>query len=162
MRTARDALAAGRPVLVQVPRRGYVPALACAARPHAGPVPALLRAARRWLGPGRRRPAGGAAGRPADWRCPRCDGDRLRAVVVGSARTAEELGRAFPGVPVLHVRRGERVLAEVPDGPAVVVATPGAEPVAAGGYGAALLLDGWALLSRARPAGRRGGTAPLG
>src|SRR4029079_18498257 len=29
------------------------------------------------------------------------------------------------------------------------VATPGAEPVAAGGYGAALLLDGWALLSRA-------------
>jgi primosomal protein N' (replication factor Y) len=29
-----------------------------------------------------------------------------------------------------------------------VVATPGAEPVAAGGYGAALLLDGWALLSR--------------
>jgi primosomal protein N' (replication factor Y) len=28
------------------------------------------------------------------------------------------------------------------------VATPGAEPVAAGGYGAALLLDGWTLLSR--------------
>jgi primosomal protein N' (replication factor Y) len=30
----------------------------------------------------------------------------------------------------------------------VVVATPGAEPVADGGYGAALLLDGWALLGR--------------
>jgi primosomal protein N' (replication factor Y) len=29
-----------------------------------------------------------------------------------------------------------------------VVATPGAEPVADDGYGAALLLDGWALLSR--------------
>ena len=29
------------------------------------------------------------------------------------------------------------------------MATPGAEPVADGGYGAALLLDGWALLSRA-------------
>jgi primosomal protein N' (replication factor Y) (superfamily II helicase) len=28
------------------------------------------------------------------------------------------------------------------------VATPGAEPVAGAGYGAALLLDGWALLSR--------------
>jgi primosomal protein N' (replication factor Y) (superfamily II helicase) len=40
------------------------------------------------------------------------------------------------------------VLATVPAGPALVVATPGAEPVAAGGYGAALLLDGWALLSR--------------
>jgi primosomal protein N' (replication factor Y) len=40
------------------------------------------------------------------------------------------------------------VLATVPGDPALVVATPGAEPVAAGGYGAALLLDGWALLSR--------------
>jgi primosomal protein N' (replication factor Y) len=39
-------------------------------------------------------------------------------------------------------------VAEVPDEPAVVVATPGAEPVCPGGYGAALLLDGWALLSR--------------
>jgi primosomal protein N' (replication factor Y) len=32
--------------------------------------------------------------------------------------------------------------------PALVVATPGAEPVADGGYLAALLLDGWALLGR--------------
>jgi primosomal protein N' (replication factor Y) len=31
----------------------------------------------------------------------------------------------------------------------VVVATPGAEPVADGGYGAVLLLDTWALLTRA-------------
>jgi primosomal protein N' (replication factor Y) len=36
----------------------------------------------------------------------------------------------------------------VPGDPAVVVATPGAEPVAACGYAAALLLDGWALLGR--------------
>jgi primosomal protein N' (replication factor Y) len=72
----------------------------------------------------------------------------MRAVVVGSARTAEELGRAFPGVPV-RASGGERVLADVPAEAALVVATPGAEPVARGGYGAALLLDGWALLSRA-------------
>lgn len=71
----------------------------------------------------------------------------MRASVVGSARTAEELGRAFPGVAV-RVSGADRVLAEVPAGPALVVATPGAEPVADGGYGAALLLDGWALLSR--------------
>src|SRR6202012_6113030 len=32
--------------------------------------------------------------------------------------------------------------------PALVVATPGAEPRAVGGYGAALLLDSWALLGR--------------
>lgn len=73
----------------------------------------------------------------------------MRAVVIGARRTAEELGRAFPGAPV-RTSGGDRVLAEVPAQPALVVATPGAEPVPAGpGYGAALLLDGWALLSRA-------------
>ena len=36
----------------------------------------------------------------------------------------------------------------MPGDPALVVATPGAEPVATGGYGAALLLDAWALLGR--------------
>ena len=46
-----------------------------------------------------------------------------------------------------HIRR-RRDGGPVPGEPAVVVATPGAEPVADGGYGAALLLDGWALLGR--------------
>jgi primosomal protein N' (replication factor Y) len=146
-RTTRDALAAGHPVLVQVPRRGYVPALACArdrtparcavcAGPLAAPSERGIPACR-WCG------------RPAqDWACPTCGGRRLRAVVVGAGRTAEELGRAFPGAAV-RTSGGERVLAEVDDEPAVVVATPGAEPVCPGGYGAALLLDGWALLARA-------------
>ena len=57
--------------------------------------------------------------------------------------------RAFPGVPVRTSGRDE-VLATVPDEAAVVVATPGAEPVPEkGGYGAVLLLDTWALLTRA-------------
>jgi primosomal protein N' (replication factor Y) len=43
---------------------------------------------------------------------------------------------------------GPHVLAAVPAEPALVIATPGAEPVAQGGYAAALLLDGWALLGR--------------
>ena len=84
----------------------------------------------------------------ADWRCPHCRGAELRSAVVGSRRTAEELGRAFPGVPVRTSGAGE-VLADVPPRPALVVSTPGAEPVAVDGYGAAVLLDGWALLSRA-------------
>ena len=42
----------------------------------------------------------------------------------------------------------DEVLDSVPAGPALVVATPGAEPVAAGGYGAVLLLDTWVLLGR--------------
>jgi primosomal protein N' (replication factor Y) len=69
-------------------------------------------------------------------------------VVVGARRTAEELGRAFPGVTVRTSGR-DAVLPQVPAEPALVVATPGAEPVAVGGYGAVLLLDAWALLGRA-------------
>jgi primosomal protein N' (replication factor Y) len=67
--------------------------------------------------------------------------------VVGARRTAEELGRAFPRA-VVRTSGRDGVLAAVGPEPALVVATPGAEPVAEGGYAAALLLDGWALLSR--------------
>src|SRR6185503_12531998 len=83
----------------------------------------------------------------AAWHCPECGGFRLRARIVGARRTAEELGRAFPAVPVRTSGR-EHVLDTVPDTPALVVSTPGAEPVAEGGYAAALLLDGWAMLGR--------------
>ncbi|MEU6794598.1 primosomal protein N' [Nonomuraea wenchangensis] len=84
----------------------------------------------------------------AAWRCPSCGSPHLRAVVIGARRTAEELGRAFPSVPVRTSGR-DGVLATVPGSRALVVATPGAEPVAEGGYAAAVLLDGWALLGRA-------------
>jgi primosomal protein N' (replication factor Y) len=42
------------------------------------------------------------------------------------------------------------VLTDVPAEPVLVVSTPGAEPVAADGYGAVLLLDAWAALGRAQ------------
>jgi primosomal protein N' (replication factor Y) len=72
----------------------------------------------------------------------------LRAGVVGAGRTAEELGRAFPGATVRTSGGSAPVLDRVAGRPDLVVATPGAEPPADGGYGAALLLDGWAMLSR--------------
>ena len=64
---------------------------------------------------------------------------------VGALRTAEELGRAFRGVPVIS-SAGDHVRASVGAEPALVVATPGAEPVAFGGYAAALLLDADSML----------------
>ncbi len=144
-RTARDALDHG-PVLVQVPRRGYLPSLACIrcrtpARCAQCSGPLALSSGHavpycRWCG----RPAG-------RFSCRECGATKLRASVTGAARTAEELGRAFPGVVVRTSGRDE-VLATVGSDPALVVATPGAEPVAGGGYAAALLLDGWALLDR--------------
>jgi primosomal protein N' (replication factor Y) (superfamily II helicase) len=145
-RTARDGLTRG-PVLVQVPRRGYAPRLACercraparCARCH-GPLAAVSA--------GEPLRCGWCGTEAPDWRCPECGGARLRAVVVGARRTAEELGRAFPAVPVRTSGR-DHILDTVPDRPALVVSTPGAEPVPEGpGYAAALLLDGWALLGR--------------
>ncbi|MEW9548688.1 primosomal protein N' [Nonomuraea sp. NPDC050783] len=235
-RALRHGLDGGGPVLVQVPRRGYLPALAChhcrtparcvlpptrtllvppAVPPSGGPAPdgpgpiaipllapagslsgapgrspsgahsrASSGSAARWPDerplpgePGQGDPAGlplEAGGAPAAschgplalrgghaapycrwcgrvdaaWRCPSCGSPRLRAVVIGARRTAEELGRAFPSVPVRTSGR-DGVLATVPATRALVVATPGAEPVAEGGYAAAVLLDGWALLGRA-------------
>jgi primosomal protein N' (replication factor Y) (superfamily II helicase) len=150
---ARRALAAGAPVLVQVPRRGYVPSLTCArcrapARcAHcAGPLGISPRP-----GPGGARiPACRWCARPAaTFDCPHCHGTKLRAAVVGESRTAEELARAFPGATVRTSGSTSGVLAAVSGRPALVVATPGAEPVAEGGYGTALLLDSWALLGRA-------------
>ena len=147
---ARGAMAAGRPVLVQVPRAGYQPWLACARCRE----PARCR---HCAGPLERRGGDGSGGLPqcrwcgraeGAFRCPACAGQRLRAAVVGAGRTAEELGRAFPGSTVRRSGGGAPVLATVPARPELVVATPGAEPVAVGGYGAALLLDGWAQLGR--------------
>jgi primosomal protein N' (replication factor Y) len=62
-------------------------------------------------------------------------------------RTAEELGRAFPGKTVI-TSAGDQVKAGIGAAKALVVATVGAEPVADGGYAAALLLDGDSLLRR--------------
>ncbi len=144
-RAAKAALQAG-PVLVQVPRSGYLPALSCA------DCRAAVRCAhcRGVMGIGARDGVlvCGWCGRDAPvagFRCSHCDGDRLRTAVVGSSRTAEELGRAFPGVPVISSSAGE-VTARVGAAPALVVATPGAEPLAESGYAAALLLDAWALV----------------
>jgi primosomal protein N' (replication factor Y) len=153
LRTARAALESG-PVLVQVPRRGYLAAIACGrCRAQARCVAVVggatcngpLRLAGQHATPDCRW-CGALA---TSWRCAGCGHDRLRAIVTGATRTAEELGRAFPGVKV-RTSGGDLVLPTVPDEPALIISTPGAEPLAGPGpgYAGALLLDGWALLGR--------------
>lgn len=144
-REARSALERG-PVLVQVARPGYSPRLTCqdcrqvarCARcdgplgvASAKATPACL-----WCG-----------ALAAQWKCQNCDGTRLRLAGQGASRTAEDLGRAFPGVKII-VADGERPILSVSSEPALVIATRGAEPVAAGGYRAVLLLDGDKMLAR--------------
>jgi len=142
-RLVRDALATG-PVLVQNPRAGYATTLACVrcrtpARCTVCQGPLAIAAA---TSP----PSCGWCGTVHQaWACPECGDHGLRAPVVGEARTAEELGRAFPG-SLVRMSAGDRVLAEVDADPAIVVATPGAEPVAVGGYAAVVLLDTWLTL----------------
>lgn len=144
-RQAREALAKG-PVLVQVARPGYAPGLRCAECGEAARC-------RRCTGPLRQRSAGGVptctwCGTPdRAWSCPTCGSRRFRTSGAGSTRTADQLGRAFPGTRVI-VSDGERPLLEVDDRPALVVATRGAEPFAPGGYACVLLLDGERMLAR--------------
>ncbi|WAB83374.1 primosomal protein N' [Microcella daejeonensis] len=144
-RTVAAALDEG-PVLVQVARPGYAPRLACAdcgetarctacqgpiAQKRQGATPAC-----QWCG-----------ALAVEWRCNRCEGERWRTVGSGSGRTADELGRAFPGARII-VADGEAGVQHVPAGRTLVVATRGAEPVAEGGYRAVLLLDGERMLAR--------------
>ena len=143
--TARKALESG-PVLVQVARPGYAPRLACAdcgqtarcprcegplAQKSKQSVPACL-----WCG-----------ALAVNWRCSNCESEKLRFIGTGATRTAEDLGRAFPGVRVI-IADGERTILTVGPEPALVIATRGAEPVAAGGYRAVLLLDGERMVAR--------------
>lgn len=134
---ARGALETG-PVLIHVPLAGYLRAVRCAAcqavvrcRHCGGP-----------LGIG----AGGSVscgwcGRHQVVTCPACGSGRLAAFSVGSERTSDEIARAFPGVPVLLSNARIGITATVDDRPRLVIATPGSEPIAEGGYAAALVLD---------------------
>lgn len=165
--TIRSGLSAG-PVLVQVPRAGYLTSLVCqdcrepvrctfchgptragridhprddqAGVDHAGVDHArdqMIMLSCRWC-----------ARLLPQWQCQNCGSRRWRAPVVGAARTAEELGRAFPSTTVRQSMGGS-ILDQVPGSPALVVATPGAEPTADGGYAAAVLLDAGLMVLRA-------------
>ena len=147
-RTARAQLSHG-PVLVQVARSGFVPALICQRCgtrqqcPHChGPLSAPAHHSQsrtlrcRWCGLHHRR-----------HRCAECGATEFRAGSRGADRTAQELGRAFPGINVIS-STADHPVSEVGPDPALVVSTPGMEPVAEDGYTAALLLDGNAQLSR--------------
>lgn len=140
---ARDATAEG-PVLIQVARPGFAPTLVCGQCR----VPARCRACGGPLGARHRgaAPVCGWCARTAHaWTCTACGSEKVRLAASGTERTADELGRAFPGVRVI-VADGTHPVDSVDDRPALVVATRGAEPRAVGGYRAIVLLDGARML----------------
>ena len=143
-RVLRDALERG-PVLVQVSRPGFTPQVVCATcrTPHrCATCRSLLSGSR----------DGTIVCRvcgltPIGLKCSHCSGRETAWSGVGSVRTADELGRAFPGVPVV-VADGEHRALEVPRRASLVIATRGAEPIVAGGYEAVLIVDGDKELQR--------------
>ncbi len=141
----RTALSQG-PVLVQVPRAGHSAGLSCQRCGEAARC-------RKCRGPLRSQRQGRlecawCGFEPPRWECEFCHHQQLRAPIVGAVRTAEELGRAFPGVVAIN-SSAAMIRSDVPDAAAIVVATPGAEPSAPSGYAGVLLLDTELMLMRA-------------
>ena len=133
----KESLPSG-PILVSVGRRGYIPAFLC--------VDCGERAACSCGGaihqgngnlPGEQLSCGrcGTTG----WRCV-CGGTKIKALAIGAERTAEELGRAFAGTPVVWSQQ-EHVVTDVDSQSRIVVATQGAEPIAEDGFAAVIVLD---------------------
>lgn len=137
---AARAAAQDSPVLVQVASPGFSPAVVCSTCREiaqctqcGGPLGLKREGSTpqcRWC-----------QAMATAWSCHDCQGSTWQPVGFGAERTAAEIGKAFPGVPIL-VADAEAGLEFVDSKPRIVIATVGAEPVAHYGYGAVLLLDG--------------------
>ena len=132
------------PVLVQVARRGYGLSLTC----DRCRTPATCECGGPLQSAGTRVQCTICGADSHGWRCRECDSAKLRANAIGHERTAEELGRAFPGIRI-RVSDGSRPINRIGAEPELVVSTAGVEPEAEGGYAAVLLLDATAQLARA-------------
>jgi primosomal protein N' (replication factor Y) len=126
------------PVLFVAPRKGYGNALLCA---HCRNVALCkcggrLSVASKGLAP---TCVHCGTGFPL-WRCSYCDRDKQYLAGRGIDRAAEEISRAFPGYPVV-ISAGDVIKESVDAKPALVLATPGAQPYVQGGYAGVVVLD---------------------
>ena len=126
------------PVLFVAPRKGYGNALLCA---HCRNVALCkcggrLSVSSKGLAP---TCVHCGTGFPS-WKCSYCDRDKQYLAGRGIERAAEEISRAFPGFPVV-ISAGDVIKDSVDSSPALVLSTPGAQPLAEGGYAAVVVLD---------------------
>ena len=80
-----------------------------------------------------------------DWKCTFCGDTRPFVISKGIERTAEEIGKAIPKIPIL-VSSGNKQIDVVPSGRHIVIATTGSEPN--GIYSAIVMLDGEKIFNR--------------
>ncbi|MDP9805450.1 primosomal protein N' (replication factor Y) [Trueperella bonasi] len=146
-KVTRSGLERG-PVLFVVPQAGYVPLLACQncreiarcvqctatlaiTQPDSPPVCTRCSLVHR------------------NFSCSQCRGTRLRAIRIGSQRTAQEIGRAFRG-ETLHIAGVGQARSTLDDSRRIVVSTPGVIPTVEGGYASGIILDAGYLLRSSR------------
>jgi primosomal protein N' (replication factor Y) (superfamily II helicase) len=140
----RDALARGS-VLFLVPRKGYSQAISCTScrnislcdcggriyfgGPQKGYICSLCNLT------------------SVDWSCKWCKKSTANLLGRGNLRFAQEIGRAFPGFPVLS-SDATHVVEQVENPYSIVLATAGMAPPLKGGYQAVVVLEGDNLFSQ--------------
>lgn len=142
---ARGSMADG-PVLIQVASAGYIPVISCD-RCHSiarcstcsgtlsvGPDSVV---SCEWCGR-----------EVSQWRCRTCSATRIHRTRIGSDRTGEEIARTLKSNSILVSSSTHRITRFIDARPQIVVSTAGAEPIATGGYVAAIILDTRAIGGR--------------
>jgi primosomal protein N' (replication factor Y) len=133
----RKAIATG-PVLFLVPAKGYATAISCAkcrniaicecggklSKSSAKSEPTCVLCSKRYQ----------------NWKCGWCGEARVFLTSRGIERFAEEIGRSFPNQVVIQSTASDP-RDSVSGDPAIVVSTPGVEPIAESGYEAVIMLQ---------------------
>jgi primosomal protein N' (replication factor Y) (superfamily II helicase) len=83
----------------------------------------------------------------SQWSCRWCKKDEPILLGRGSQRFAHEIGRAFPGFPVI-TSDASSPIQSIPDQPSIVLATSGMAPRLPSGYQAVIILEGDSLFSQ--------------
>ncbi len=141
--TIRNALKSG-PVLFLVPRKGYASSLMCKKCRNI----ALCECGGKLSKSGLHEAANcvHCGLKSISSKCKWCGADSMVLLGRGAERHAEEIGRAFPGYPVLYSNAQKPI--ESHDGkPALVIATTGMVPRVSNGYSAVILLEGDSFFS---------------
>jgi primosomal protein N' (replication factor Y) len=83
----------------------------------------------------------------SNWACQECSYSKFRTIKIGAERIHDDIGRMFPGIPILISTAEKPVIDELAK-QSIVVSTFGVEPDFSGGYGAIVLLGGEELINR--------------
>lgn len=140
----RDALTRGS-VLFLVPRKGYSQAISCTSCRNISLCDCGGRIY--FGGPERGYICSLCNLSTSEWSCKWCKKSAANLLGRGNLRFAQEIGRAFPGFPVLS-SDATHVVEKVENQRSIVLATAGMAPPVSGGYQAVVVLEGDNLFSQ--------------